>query len=367
MGLAYSYNDNNNTASTTEIRERKHMTHNIHAKLAFKNIITEEFKINTGIEHLTKRFTQKLSSSNYSLPLSNDLNSELSAAFTEADISFSDNTALRVGLRADYSSLNKELKISPRIAFAQRISENNKITFAYGRFYQESADIYRLVNKNLRNELCDQYTVNIEHNSEGKMLKAEVYYKKYDNLVKNANNTYNNKAYGYAKGIDIFWKDSRSISNLEYRLSYSYIDSKRDALMSPILSPTTFTAKHNLSLVTKYWIGSLKSLIGCSYSYNSGRSYNNPNSEHFMNGKTKAYNDISLSWSYLISPQKILFLSVSNITGFNNVYSYSYAKAQNPQGNYDRAAVIPSMKRFIVAGLFITISNNKKLNQMKNL
>jgi len=86
-----------------------------------------------------------------------------------------------------------------------------------------------------------------------------------------------------------------------------------------------------------------------------------------MSETTKAYNDISLNWSYLINQQTILFFSVSNILGFNNIYSYDYATARNNLGTYDRAPVIPSSKRFFMAGLFITISNNKKLNQLDKL
>lgn len=366
-GLAYSFINKNDIASTSISKEKALKEHNIHAKLMFKNIISEQFKINTGIENFTKLYTQNLSISTYTSSLENKLNSELTAIFSEADIAFSENTALRVGLRGEYSSYNKSFSLSPRLALAQRITDNSKISLAYGRFYQESSDEYKINTENLSNEISEQYVFNIEHNSEGRMLRTEIYYKKYDNLIKNMNSSFNNSGHGYAKGIDVFWKDKLSISNFEYMISYSYIDAKRDYLNYPLMSEISFSAKHNLSLVTKYWISSIKSLLGLSYSYNSGRAYNNPNSQHFMGEKTKDYNDISLSWSYLISPQKILFFSVSNLTGFDNIFSYDYAQAKNSNGFFDRKAISPSLNRFFVLGLFITISKDKELNQLENL
>ena len=48
-----------------------------------------------------------------------------------------------------------------------------------------------------------------------------------------------------------------------------------------------------------------------------------------MNGKTKTYNNLSVNWAYLISPQKILFFSVTNVAGIENVYGYNYANTAN--------------------------------------
>jgi len=76
--------------------------------------------------------------------------------------------------------------------------------------------------------------LNFQYAKEGKTLRAEVYYKDYNNLVKydtqiaQYNSVFSNNGFGYARGLDLFWRDGKSIKNLEYWISYSYIDSKRD-------------------------------------------------------------------------------------------------------------------------------------------
>ena len=86
-----------------------------------------------------------------------------------------------------------------------------------------------------------------------------------------------------------------------------------------------------------------------------------------MNGKTKAYNNVSLSWAYLLSQQKILYFSVSNVLGTQNVYGYEYANDRNASGFYDRKAITPTADRFFFVGFFWTISQDKKTNQLENL
>lgn len=370
-GISYSYSKKNDIATSSITNERENKGHNLHAKLAIKKIFNESFKINMGTEHFFKDIKQNLYSSEYKNHLNNKLTNNISAIFTEAHLSIANMFAIRLGLRGEYSDYTKKFNIAPRISLAQKISEHNQISFAYGIFHQESQDIYRIVNTNLINEKSEQYLFNFQHNSHGRMLRAEIYYKKYSDLIKydkiNNYKSYNNNGKGYAQGLDILWKDSKSVPFLEYRLSYSFIDTKRDYLYYNKEAMTPFTAKHNLSLVCKYWLAPINSLLGISYSYNSGRAYNNPNKRAFMNEKSKDYNDVSLSWSYLISQQKILFISISNIFGFDNVYSHKFTNTANSNGIFESMAIKPSAKRFFMAGLFITISKDKDQNQLDYL
>ena len=117
-----------------------------------------------------------------------------------------------------------------------------------------------------------------------------------------------------------------------------------------------------MSLVTKYWIQDWRSQIGATYTFASGRPFNNPNSIDFMDGKTKSYNNFSANWAYLISPQKILFFSVTNVFGIDNVNGYNYANKPNSGGVYERQAITPTADRFFFIGFFWTISQDKKVN-----
>ena len=154
---------------------------------------------------------------------------------------------------------------------------------------------------------------------------------------------------------------------MEYWLSYSYIDSKRDYKNYTAEVTPSFIAKQNLSLVAKYFVVEWKSQIGLSHSFNSGRPYNDPNQSQFMNGKTKVYNNLSFNWAYLLTQQKILYFSISNVMGTKNIYNYEYSNAPDAAGIYNRRAITPAADRFFFVGFFWTISKDKNKNQLENL
>ncbi|MEC8832881.1 MAG: TonB-dependent receptor, partial [Bacteroidota bacterium] len=181
------------------------------------------------------------------------------------------------------------------------------------------------------------------------------------------NSTYDNMGNGYAKGVDVFWRDSKSIANLDYWVSYSFLDTQRDYQNFPQKATPNFAPKHNASLVTKYWVDKLRSQVGLSYSYGSGRPYHNPNSQGFMQEKTKSYNNLSFNWAYLIDQQKILYFSVSNLLSINNISNYQYANTPDMNGVFNRRAVTPPADSFFFVGFFWTISTDKKSNQLDNL
>jgi hypothetical protein len=87
----------------------------------------------------------------------------------------------------------------------------------------------------------------------------------------------------------------------------------------------------------------------------------------FLQEQTRAFNSLSLNWAYLITPQKILYASVNNVLGFNNVNGYRYSNTANAQGNFDRQALLPATDQFFFVGFFWTISEDGKENQLDNL
>jgi hypothetical protein len=86
-----------------------------------------------------------------------------------------------------------------------------------------------------------------------------------------------------------------------------------------------------------------------------------------MSEKTKSFNNLSLSWAYLLSQQKILFFSVTNVLGTENVFGYQYANTPTISGQFQRQAISQAADRFIFVGFFWTISDNKKTNNLDNL
>ena len=150
-------------------------------------------------------------------------------------------------------------------------------------------------------------------------------------------------------------------------MSYSFIDSERDYKNYSKQVTPSFIANHNFSVVTKYWSDKLKSQISATYTFNSGRPYNNPNTTEFMSEKTKSFNNLSLSWAYLLSQQKILFFSVTNVLNANNIFGYQYANTANINGQFQRQAITQPANQFFFVGFFWTISDNKKTNNLNNL
>ena len=69
------------------------------------------------------------------------------------------------------------------------------------------------------------------------------------------------------------------------------------------------------------------------------------NSPEFMNGRTKAYNDISLNITYLSSMFKrdfIIHMNITNLLGFDNVFGYQYASVPDETGSYPSQAIVPT-------------------------
>ena len=288
-------------------------------------------------------------------------------------IFFSKKFAAKVGVRASTNDYIDENSISPRASLAYKISKNSQFAFAYGNFEQAPRQEYLKYSSDFETEKATHYILNYQYVKNSRTLRTEVYFKGYSDLVKyntdgaQPNSVFSNNGEGYAKGLDIFWRDGNSIKNLEYWISYSYIDTKRDYKNFSAEVTPSFVATHSLSFVTKYWISDWKSQVGFTQQFSSGRPYNNPNETAFMNSRTKSYNSLSFNWAYLLTQQKILYFSVSNILGTQNIYGYNYTDAPNVSGVYDRKAVTPTADRFFFVGFFWTISEKKNDNQLKNL
>ena len=370
-GLSYGYSNNKINLDSDKVANDENAAH---LKLKLKKSFSERVKISFGADYFITQFNEDFNENSGSV-FTNGYNANIVAVYTEADIFFSKKWAAKVGLRASNNNLLNETAISPRISFAYKMAKNSQFSFAYGDFTQTpSAEYIKYSNNNqFESEKASHYILNFQYHKNGKTFRAETYYKDYSNLVKfdtqmaAYNSVYNNTGSGYAKGLDLFWRDGKSIKNLEYWVSYSYINTERDYKNFSSQVTPSFVADHSLSIVTKYWINDWKSQIGFTNSYSSGRPYNNPNETKFMNGKTKSYNSLSFNWAYLLSQQKILYFSVSNVLGSQNVFGYEYVNNPDNAGFYNRKTIIPTADRFFFVGFFWTISNDKKDNQLRNL
>ncbi|MBQ0732688.1 TonB-dependent receptor [Aquimarina celericrescens] len=343
-----------------------------HFKVKLRKRFSNRFKLNIGAEQFMVNFTEKAEDPGFdTFRSSYDNNS--TAVFTEANIFFSKKLALQVGARGVHNTLVEYTKVSPRASFAYKTSSKSQISLAYGDFYQAPQQEVLKYNSVLEPEKSSHYIVNYLYQNNGRTFRAEAYYKEYNDLIKfdteipQFDSGFSNNGDGYATGIDLFWRDNKSIKNLDYWVSYSYLDTKRDYRNYPNRATPNFAATHNLSLVTKYWVSDWKSLLSTTYNFGSGRPYNDPNESVFQNQKTRTFNSLNFSWAYLISPQKILYFSVSNVLDFDNVFNYQYSNTPDVNGEFSRRAIRPTADQFFILGFFWTISEDKTDNQLDNL
>ena len=368
-GLSFT-NDN----STFKIEDDKieNTENSAHFKVKLNKQFSSRFRVSFGSEYFITKFDETSNSLNEQT-FEYGLENNLFASFAETDIFFSKNLAIKIGLRAEHSALLDEFTISPRASISHKTGENAQFSLAYGQFYQNPSNNYLKFNQDFKAENASHLIANFQHSKQNQIFRVEAYYKGYKDLVKfdsqqpNFTSNFNNDGAGFAKGIDVFWRQNGKIKNTDYWVSYSFLDTERDFRNYPTSATPNFASSHNLSIVGKHFIEKLQSQIGFAYNFASGRTYTNPNEPGFLNNKTKNFNSISLNWAYLIDQQKILYFSLNNALGTRNVFGYNYKNTPNMNGNFDRQAIVPNADTFFFVGFFWTISDDKKANNLNNL
>ena len=368
-GLSYGYGQNKIGLDVNDVENNEHSSH---LKIRLKKSFSDRVKLTFGADYFITKFDESFNS-NENFTFKSGYNANIAATYAETDIFFSKKFAGKFGVRLSNNDLLEETVVSPRASLAYKVSKSGQFSLAYGSFTQAPRQDYLKYADYLESEKADHYILNFLYNKNRKLFRAEAYYKKYSDLVKFDTNVsqfdsqFTNAGSGYAKGFEMLWRDNSTIKNLEYWVSYSYIDTQRDYKNYPTTVTPNFVANHSLSVVSKWWINKLKSQLSITNSFSSGRPYNNPNEANFMASRTKSYNNLSLGWAYLLSQQKILYVSVSNVLATQNVFGYEYANAVNTNGIYERREIRPTADQFFFVGFFWTISDNKKDNQLNNL
>jgi hypothetical protein len=338
-------------------------------KLALSKPVNEKMNLRFGVDLFNKDFSR-----NY-IPLSGNsykwkYNSPVIAAFIESEIKLFKRISTRIGGRAESVPLANESYISPRFSLAYKTSINSQMSLGYGRFSEQPLNEYLAYNKKLKTEQADHFIINYQVTKESRIFRIEAYYKNYDRLIKYdslyaiAPEAYNNNGSGYAKGIDLFYRDSKSIKNGDFWISYSLIDSKRNYKDYSFEHSPFFLSTHNLSLVYKHYISKTDSYISAGYEFSSGRPYINPNISYTEMKRTKSYNNLSLSifqFTEIFGKFTMIYAQVTNILGSENIFGYRYAIHPDEYGVYESEPVIPVSRRFYLVGLFVSFSGKPEI------
>lgn len=300
----------------------------------------------------------------------NKFTETLSAGYIEGEYRPADWFAIKPGFRTEYSAILHKGNAVPRFALAIKTGHYSQIGAATGIFYQTAGTQYLLLNYRPNFQKAVHYLVNYEWIQSSRSFRIEGYYKSYSQLVREHGLPYtpdpyrydlgivDNTGSGYAKGFDIFWRDKASIRNIDYWVTYSYIDTKR--LYQNYLESATpdFVSTNNLDVILTYYSDRNHIFASAAYNYASGRPYYDPNANSFLGERAPDYQNLSAKVSYLTSIKKMFaafYVNVDDVTGRRNILGYRYS----PDG-HTRSPILPPQYLSIFFGVYLSLSQFKK-------
>jgi vitamin B12 transporter len=297
---------------------------------------------------------------------STTLTDNYAALFAESDIYFTPKIVARLGLRAEHSSILDKSNIAPRISLAYKPGMFGQFSAAYGDFYEKPPLVFWFLKDSLKFARAQHFIANYQFIRGSYIFRLEAFYKNYYDLVKTVPDT-NSSGTGYAKGIEVFWRDNgQTVKNLDYWISYTYLDTKRNWLNYPYAVQPDFAATHTASIVVKEYVPKISSSLGVTYEFATGLPYYNPNdaANAFMSGRTPDYSSLNFNWDYITKVGKaftVFVLSVSNVLNTNNIYAYNFSSNGQSQ-----SAVTSPLNRFIYVGMFMSFGINRNQDVINN-
>jgi len=323
-----------------------------------------KFTNRVGIEYIHNPFKETYTmGEDYKMNVNNDLMS----IYNDAKIFLNNNLSLSLGLRGEYSNYLKQFNIAPRLYVGYRLNRENIISASVGEYFQLPSMDYLKLTDNIDFTSAYKTTVSYSYVKKSSKFQVDAYYKKYKDAVTYKNGQFyavdianNGKGHGY--GADVFIRNY--FKSLEYWFTYSYNNTEKQYGHFEEKIKPSYVSSHSFNTTLKYWIAPLKSMIGMNYNISAGAPYYNESSPYNKLGTTPLRNRLDLSVSYLPKPWIIIHFGCQNVLGYDkNIYGYEYSKInpeiRKPIGNPD--------KRFFFLGVFITLSKDKKLNQLKSL
>ena len=305
----------------------------------------------------------------------------LESVFAEADVFITNDLAAKIGGRVEHSQIINKWNVAPRVSVAYKFADNSQASFAYGLFYQNPERKILPAIASLDYSRAAHYILQYQKISSGRTFRVEAFYKKYTDLYKTSLSSTgrematNNNGFGHAKGLEFFFRDKKTFKNVDFWISYSYLDTKRDYLNYPQTITPTFAANHTAAVVVKKFVLPWKTGFNLSYNFATGRpyyhfAYDNVQSKYVIGdaGKTINYNSMSFSVNYLPGIGKknpkafvVWVLGINNVLGQKQVFNYNYNNAGTR-----KEAVTPPSKRFIYLGCFLSFGIDRTQDAINN-
>ena len=334
---AASYSDNQDDIQAGGIPARQH-NDRAQLRLEARRYLAAKLNVTAGgeLQHFSYFKTFATSLAEYHL----DFTETQVAGYAEVEWSPARWIAVRPGVRVENSALLHQNAVAPRLSLAVRAGRYGQVSLSGGSFYQLPDISYLQYGYRPEMQQAIHYIAAYQWTKGDRTLRVEGYYKDYRDLVREHAPVYDpnpyrnffaatdNGGYGYARGAELFWRDKKLIKNLDYWISYSYIDTRR--LFRNYIAEATpeFIADHNVSLVAKYYISAWTTQVNMTYSFATGRPYYNPANPAFLGDRTPDYHNLAFTINYLTSIKKwftVLYAGVDNITNQHNVFGYRYS------------------------------------------
>lgn len=309
---------------------------------------------------------------------SSEYKEHISSFFAEGDIYLTNALAAKIGTRAERSNYLGKFNIAPRVSLAYKLGEGSQASLAYGIFYQNPDSRYLPSPNSLNFAKATHYIAQYQKVTALRVFRAELFYKKYDDLIKTGfsngqNRAINSNGFGTAKGFEFFWRDKKSIKDFDYWVSYSYLDTQRDFLNFPFAIRPNFAAKHTANVVMKKFVLPWKTGFNIAYNYASSRPYYNISYDGFNykftdRGEVPDYHNLSFSLNYIPTIGKqnaksfaVYVLSVNNIFNIKQTYGYQYSSDGSR-----KQAIVPPSRMFFFLGAFFSFGINRTDDAINN-
>lgn len=336
-----------------------------HSRVVFRKLLTNATDLYWGVEQMVTRTTFRRFL-NDEQAWNRPLDDHYTAAFAESNLSLAPRWQARIGLRTEGSSLLRDTRLSPRMTLTYGINRHSRLTASYGHFYQTPAYEYLIRRpERLTFQRAEHFILGFQKATTERTLRVEAFRKNYDRLLLTLTDT-SSGGRGYARGLEVFWKESGRIRNLDYWVSYSFLDTRRQFLHYPIMAQPTFAARHTLVTVTNLFIPRIPMNVGLTYTLASGRPYENPArpAAQFLTDRTPVYQNLGLTVAWLgklFRSNSILAFSMNNVLGNRQIFGYRYYSLT------DREAITPMAPRFYYLGLFLNWGVDKRAQTVNNL
>ncbi|HEY8898175.1 MAG TPA: TonB-dependent receptor, partial [Niastella sp.] len=243
-----------------------------------------------------------------------------------------------------------------------------QVNLAYGIFYQKPELGYLIQNRALSYTLAAHYIINYQKKANNRLWRVEAYYKKYKNLVTTAPVTANDGS-GFAKGIELFFRDKRTFRNFDYWITYTYLDTKRQFLNYPKALQPDFATPHTASLAVKRFFQDINLSANLSYTLATGRPYYNIQNDVtgkpvvLDHGTAAMYNQMNVSFAYLFNMFKKwknkdfsgIGFGINNVFGTKQVFGYNYS-----YNGLNKVPITQPAPRSYYIGLFMSFGIDRR-------